>query len=216
MFRAPMSAPATSFYKRSNFVTHLPVDCLYSPSHFWIARTGGSRLRVGFTKFATRMLGEIVEVRFEKNAGDAVAGGDIVGSIEGFKAISDIYSCARGTFAGSNPSAAADVGAVGKDPYGTGWLYEVDGEPDDKCVPLDEYRAILDTTQCSSRTSLFVAGDLQTGQIDFSHAHARSVDLNAFQFAAFVTRQLGPTFGSAFNRKRLDRKSTRLNSSHRT
>jgi S1-C subfamily serine protease len=51
-------------------------------------------------------------------------------------------------------------------------------------------RAILDTTQCSTRTSLFIAGDLTTGQVDFSHAHARSVDLNAFQFAAFVSREV--------------------------
>jgi glycine cleavage system H protein len=141
-----MSAPATSFYKRSNFVTHLPVDCLYSPSHFWIAKTGGARLRIGFTKFATRMLGEIVEVRFELPPGTALAGGDVVGSIEGFKAISDIYSCARGTFAGSNPALATNVELVGKEPYAAGWLYEVDGEPDDKCVSLDEYRALLDTT----------------------------------------------------------------------
>ena len=150
MFRAPMSAPATSFYKRSNFVTHLPVECLYSPSHFWIARMGGpksgtTRLRIGFTKFATRMLGEIVEVRFEKQPGAALTGGDIVGSIEGFKAISDLYSCASGTFAGGNPALAASVEAVGKNPYGEGWLYQVDGEPDDKCVPLEEYRAMLDT-----------------------------------------------------------------------
>jgi S1-C subfamily serine protease len=51
-------------------------------------------------------------------------------------------------------------------------------------------RAILDTTQCSTRTSLFIAGDLTTGQVDFSHAHARSIDLNAFQFAAFVSREV--------------------------
>jgi S1-C subfamily serine protease len=51
-------------------------------------------------------------------------------------------------------------------------------------------RAILDTTQCSTRTSLFIAGDLTTGQVDFSHAHARSVDLNPFQFAAFVSREV--------------------------
>ena len=151
MFRGPMSAPATSFYKRSNFVTHLPVDCLYSPSHFWIAKTGvpesgPKRLRIGFTKFATRMLGEIVEVRFEKTPGTALAGGDIVGSIEGFKAISDIYSCASGTFAGGNPVLAKNVECVGKNPYAEGWLYEVDGEPDDKCVPLEQYRAMLDTT----------------------------------------------------------------------
>ena len=128
MFRGPMSAPATSFYKRSTFVTHLPVDCLYSPSHFWIAKVGATRLRIGFTKFATRMLG------------------DVVGSIEGFKAISDIYSCARGAFAGSNPALTQNVELVGKEPYAAGWLYEVDGEPDDKCVALDEYRAMLDTT----------------------------------------------------------------------
>ena len=146
MFRDPMSAPATSFYKRSTFVTHLPVDCLYSPSHFWIAKVGATRLRIGFTKFATRMLGEIVEVRFELPAGTALAGGDVVGSIEGFKAISDIYSCARGAFAGSNPALAANVELVGKEPYAAGWLYEVDGEPDDKCVPLEQYRAMLDTT----------------------------------------------------------------------
>ncbi|MBI5506004.1 MAG: trypsin-like peptidase domain-containing protein [Deltaproteobacteria bacterium] len=55
-------------------------------------------------------------------------------------------------------------------------------------------RAILDTTQCKSRTSLFIAGNLQTGQIEFSHAHARSVDLNAFQFAAFVAQQIQPSW----------------------
>ena len=146
MFRGPMSARATSFYKRSNFVTHLPVECLYSPSHFWIAKMGGTRLRIGFTKFATRMLGEIVEVRFEKQPGTELAGGDIVGSIEGFKAISDIYSCAGGTFAGGNPVLASNVECVGKNPYAEGWLYEVDGEPDEKCVPLEQYRAMLDTT----------------------------------------------------------------------
>ena len=51
-------------------------------------------------------------------------------------------------------------------------------------------RAILDTTQCSTRTALFIAGDLTTGQVDFSHAHARSVELNAFQFAAFVSHEV--------------------------
>jgi hypothetical protein len=64
-------------------------------------------------------------------------------------------------------------------------------------------RAIVDTTQCSSRTSLFIAGDLQTGQIDFSHAHARSVDLNAFQFAAFLTQQLQPSWTTGYASRRL-------------
>ncbi len=136
----------TSFYKRSNFVTHLPVDCVYSPSHFWLANISGMRWRVGFTKFATRMLGEIVEVRFEKKTGEPIASGDIVGSIEGFKAISDVYCCADGTFAGANPALAASVEAVGEKPYADGWLYEFDGSPDAKCVPLEKYREMLDAT----------------------------------------------------------------------
>jgi S1-C subfamily serine protease len=64
-------------------------------------------------------------------------------------------------------------------------------------------RAILDTTQCSSRTSLFIAGDLQTGQIDFTHSHARSLDLNAFQFAAFLSQQMQPPWLGGWGGKRL-------------
>ena len=137
---------ATSFYKRSTFVTHLPVACLYSPSHFWLARIEGDRWRVGFTKFATRMLGEIVEVQWDKAADDAVASGAIIGSIEGFKAISDIYCVADGSFAGGNPGLVANIEKVGEDPYGAGWLYEFEGTPDAKCVTLEKYRELLDAT----------------------------------------------------------------------
>lgn len=136
----------TSFYKRSNFVTHLPVDCVYSPSHFWLRKVGDSRWRIGFTKFATRMLGEMVEVRFEKEPGSPVKSGDIVGSIEGFKAISDIYCCANGSFAGANPVLQSAIEKVGEAPYAEGWLYEIEGQPDDKCIPLAEYRGLLDAT----------------------------------------------------------------------
>lgn len=136
----------TSFYKRSNFVTHLPDDCVYSPSHFWLAKISGRRWRAGFTKFATRMLGEIVEVRFDLKPGAALVSGEILGSIEGFKAISDLYSCADGTFAGANPDLAANVSLVSDAPYGAGWLYEIDGQPDSRCMPLEAYKSLLDTT----------------------------------------------------------------------
>ena len=137
---------ATSFYKRSTFVTHLPVECLYSPSHFWLARIEGDLWRVGFTKFATRMLGEIVEVQWEKAVGDPIVSGGIIGSIEGFKAISDIYCVADGTFADGNPGLGGSIEKVGDDPYGAGWLYEFEGAPDARCVDLETYRALLDST----------------------------------------------------------------------
>ncbi len=137
---------ATSFYKRANFVTHLPVECRYSPSHCWLARLAADRWRVGFTKFATRMLGDIVDVTFEKQAGEAVASGEILGAIEGFKAISDLYGVADGRFLGANPALRDDVALIGEKPYAEGWLYEIEGQPDAKCLDLAGYRALLDAT----------------------------------------------------------------------
>src|SRR4051812_27454722 len=136
----------TSFYKRATFVTHLPVECRYSPSHFWLREIEPGLWRIGFTKFATRMLGEIVEVQWEKTTDDPVACGEIIGSVEGFKAISDLYCVADGTFAGGNPLVRDDAERIGKEPYGDGWLYAIKGIPDEKCVDLDAYRALLDTT----------------------------------------------------------------------
>jgi S1-C subfamily serine protease len=48
-------------------------------------------------------------------------------------------------------------------------------------------RAVAEQTSCSTQASLFVAGDLDTGEVDLAHAYLRSVDLNAFQFAAFAS-----------------------------
>jgi glycine cleavage system H protein len=141
-----VSSSQTSFYKRSNFVTHLPVDCLYSPSHFWLRKIEGDRWRIGFTKFATRMLGEIVDVQFERKPDDPVTSGEIIGSIEGFKAISDIYCVANGKFVTRNSALDQDIEKIGKDPYNAGWLYEIEGEPDVKCRDLESYRALLDAT----------------------------------------------------------------------
>jgi serine protease Do len=52
-------------------------------------------------------------------------------------------------------------------------------------------RAQLDSTSCSSQSSLFIAEDIETGRAELSHAYVRSVDLNAFQFAAFVSQYYG-------------------------
>src|SRR3954452_11019012 len=99
---------ATVFYKRSTFVTHLPTEFLYSPSHFWLQPLEGGIWRIGYTKFATRMLGEIVDHQFEVKPGAAVKSGQIIGSIEGFKALSDLYCVADGLFRGGNPALTAE------------------------------------------------------------------------------------------------------------
>jgi glycine cleavage system H protein len=136
----------TLHYKRARFATHLPTAYLYSPSHFWIARQEGELWRVGLTKFATRMLGEMVDHGFAVEINAPVASGQIIGWVEGFKAISDLFCIAEGRFAGSNARLKEEIALLGKEPYSTGWLYAVTGKPDDKCVQIDAYVKILDKT----------------------------------------------------------------------
>jgi glycine cleavage system H protein len=92
------------------------------------------------------MLGELVDHQFEKQAGEALESGEIVGSVEGFKAISDLYSPLGGTFLGGNPGLAQDPEIIGRDPYGEGWLFRAQGEPDPRCGDVESYRGLLDAT----------------------------------------------------------------------
>jgi glycine cleavage system H protein len=136
----------TLLYRRARFVTRLPLGRLYSPSHFWIAEHEAGIWRVGFTRFATRMLGEIVEHEFQVETGAPVESGQIIGWIEGFKAISDIYSIAEGNFAGGNPVLTEEIELLGKEPYDAGWLYAIEGKPDSRCTDVHGYVGLLNAT----------------------------------------------------------------------
>ncbi|MEM9444431.1 MAG: glycine cleavage system protein H [Verrucomicrobiota bacterium] len=134
-------------YKRSHFSTRLPVDQMYSPSHFWLKELGDHGVwQIGFTKFATRMLGEIVECEFDVKQGELIEAGQVIGWIEGFKAASDLYSVIAGEFGDINPLVSADACIIRKDPYRDGWLYSVKGKPDPKCVDVHGYVEFLDRT----------------------------------------------------------------------
>lgn len=136
----------TLHYKRSHFATQLPAGYLYVPSHAWLARQADGRWRVGLTKFATRMLGEMVDHGFQVEPGAPIAVGQIIGFIEGFKAISDLYCVGDGRFLTGNPALKEQPDCVNDDPYGRGWLYEFEGTPDARAVDVHGYRAILDQT----------------------------------------------------------------------
>lgn len=144
--RMEHSDPKALPYKRARFVTQLPTSFLYSPSHYWIARQDDGLWRVGLTKFASRMLGEMVDYGVEVAAGNAVSSGQAIGWVEGFKALSDVFCIADGQFAGANPALESDVTLVNQDPQGAGWLYAVRGQPDATCVDAHGYAAVLDQT----------------------------------------------------------------------
>ena len=134
------------FYKRSTFVTHLPVPYFYSPSHGWAWEIEPDLWRIGLTKFATRMLGEMVDMGFETKQGDTVTHGEIIGWMEGFKAISDLYSLVDGHFECVNPNLEQDMTQISKDPYTKGWLYQAKGKLDQRCLNVEQYANLLDTT----------------------------------------------------------------------
>ncbi|MBI1357380.1 MAG: glycine cleavage system protein H [Acidobacteria bacterium] len=133
-------------YKRSRFSTRLPVDRIYTRSHYWLHRDPAGLWRVGLTKFATRMLGDLVELELTAAPGSAVEVGKQIGWIEGFKAVSDLYAVASGAFAGGNEALAGDITLLESEPYGAGWLYAVDGEPEPDGLNVHEYVNVLDAT----------------------------------------------------------------------
>jgi glycine cleavage system H protein len=141
----PVDPLNTLAYRRARFTTRLPLDRLYTVSHYWLLQVAPGTWRIGLTKFATRMLGDLVEINFSLATGDPLALGQTIGSIEGFKAISDLFGVAAGSFAGGNPALQDDPTLVDCDPYDQGWLYEVRGEPDPVAVDAHGYAAVLDS-----------------------------------------------------------------------
>ncbi len=136
----------TLYYRRSRFATHLPVDRCYTASHYWLREAPAGVWTVGFTRFATRMLGDLVEVGFTAAPGERVAVGDDIGSLEGFKAIASIYSVADGDFLGPSEALDADITLVESAPYTRGWLYQVRGTADRGRLDVHGYAAVLDAT----------------------------------------------------------------------
>jgi glycine cleavage system H protein len=141
-----MMATEDIHYKRSRFSTRLRTDRFYTAGHHWLRREEADLWRVGFTKFAVRMLGEAVELGFEVEPGAPVQTGQPLGWIEGFKAITDLYSPLAGRFEGSNPELDKEIKLVQTDPYGRGWLYVVRGAPGPECLDVQGYVSVLDAT----------------------------------------------------------------------
>ena len=134
------------YYRRSRFTTHLPTDRRYSPAHYWLLEESPGLWRVGLTKFATRMLGDLVEFEFSVAPGARIAVGDEIGSVEGLKAITSVFAAGGGTFAGEGERLRRDVTLAESDPYGQGWLYRLQGAPAVDTVDVHGYVAILDAT----------------------------------------------------------------------
>ncbi len=108
---------------------------LYSSDHEWV-RLEGRRARIGITDFAQDALGDVVFIQAPE-VGRAVRIGESFSEVESTKSVSDIYAPVSGTVAAVNDELLADPSLANSDPYGRGWICEIEVDSDDVSHLLD-------------------------------------------------------------------------------
>jgi len=103
----------------------IPQDLKYSNDHEWV-RVDGDFAYIGITDFAQDQLGDIVYVDISVQEGDEVAAGDIFGSIEAVKTVSDLFMPVSGTIVELNELLEGEPEKVNSAPYGDGWIIKVE------------------------------------------------------------------------------------------
>jgi glycine cleavage system H protein len=107
----------------------IPADLRYSADHLWARPSDGTGLvRVGVTDFAQQSLGDVVDVTLP-SPGDTVTAGAACGEIESVKSLSDLVAPVTGTVRTRNDDLAGTPEVVNSDPYGQGWMFEVETDP---------------------------------------------------------------------------------------
>jgi glycine cleavage system H protein len=122
-----------------------PEDLKYTAEHEW-ARTDGNLIRVGITDYAQSALGDIVFVQLP-NAGTKVTAGEPLGEVESTKSVSDIFAPVTGTVMSRNEALDSQPELVNTDPYGDGWLIEIevaDASVSDSLLDAAAYQELLD------------------------------------------------------------------------
>lgn len=129
-------------------MSEIPSDLQYTAEHEWVRRTGEDTVRVGITDYAQAALGDVVFVQLP-DVGAVVAAGDAFGEVESTKSLSDLYAPITAKVVAVNGELEGSPELVNSDPYGAGWLVELQTETAAPAGPLpdlldaDGYRGIL-------------------------------------------------------------------------
>ncbi|MFB6311029.1 MAG: glycine cleavage system protein GcvH [Salinirussus sp.] len=118
----------------------VPEDCRYLETHEWARRTDGV-VRVGISDFAQDELGDVVFVDLP-DVGDTVAAEEAFGVVESIKAVSDVYAPLAGEVVAANDALESRPELINEDPYGEGWMIELDPADDaafEDLLSPDEY-----------------------------------------------------------------------------
>jgi glycine cleavage system H protein len=123
----------------------IPAQLKYSSDHEW-ALLEGSRVRIGITDYAQDALGDVVFVDLPELGAKVVAGATI-GEVESTKSVSEIFSPVSGTVVAVNRGASEAPERLNDDPYGEGWICEIEiADPAalDKLLDAAAYQALIE------------------------------------------------------------------------
>ena len=125
-----------------------PTDRRYSKEHEWVLVEEGVAT-VGITDFAQDQLGDIVYVELAEE-GRQVQPGDVLGTIESVKAVSEIYSPLAGTVTAVNAGLDVQPELVNSDPHGSGWYCKIELSDPEQVEGLMEAAAYEEFAQQSA------------------------------------------------------------------
>jgi glycine cleavage system H protein len=123
-----------------------PEDLRYTSEHEWV-RQGDGSLRVGITSYAQDALGDIVFVTLPA-VGDEVTAGQAFGEVESTKSVSDVYAPVTGRVTARNDALESTPELINGDPYGEGWLVEIEPSSDaglDRLLDAGAYEALVES-----------------------------------------------------------------------
>jgi glycine cleavage system H protein len=120
----------------------IPAELKYTKDHEWV-RMDGDMAVVGITDFAQRELGDIVYVEIETQ-GTELGEGDVFGTVEAVKTVSDLFMPISGEVVEVNPALESNPEMVNSDPYGEGWMIKVKASGSiSGLMSADEYKALI-------------------------------------------------------------------------
>lgn len=115
---------------------NFPANLRYTKDHEWI-KLDGNVATIGITDYAQKELGDIVYVEVE-TIGKSLKAGDVFGTVEAVKTVSDLFLPVDGTITELNAALANSPESVNNDPYGEGWMIKMSvNNPSDVAALLD-------------------------------------------------------------------------------
>ncbi len=103
----------------------VPAHLKYTKEHEWVEEISPGRYRVGITDYAQGALGDIVYLQMPK-VGESIDAGKVCGEVESTKSVSEIYAPISGTITAVNSDLDSAPETINSEPYGKGWLLEVE------------------------------------------------------------------------------------------